>query len=598
MRVPTEAPAAAFGGGSEVAAAFQAGNELADTAIALGEKHAAQANQVFLTDIDTKLADLQSKVQLNAQTLRGKDALAARAQAGNDWASGVQDILKTAQPNQVVFRAAQATASARGMALNSAVSEHAHAELVNYENEQTTAGLKASQNLAALNANNPAAVTRELDQQKTLSEQWAKRQGIPTDPKDPKSVPFREFLTGQHSNTYRAVIDQSIANGNFPLASHYFDVAKKTGSLTEQDLQYVDNKMKTAQVDADAFAMFKKMQGPGYKLSTGAPNLGKIQAEISQLPGRTDAQKDEILARVDRLAGVDARKNSEMEAAQDRNFMDQLYQSRKNGVPLQQVLNTVPQYSKDLVDQQAKTRAIMEVYGPATQSDPAVYAAFKAQSESGVLDKDALYKAFSQDGKLSLADFNRLNGGRVAGQTGTLTPEDRFNNEALLKAVKSKYSNVSDQADFIHYLDNAQETQNMSSGDKLKFAMEKMGIKTQNNPYSGMDKNWQEDLKKIQVNSAHLGQVTQEVGPDVVSAIQRGAMAVGGPGTKPRPENVIDFMDTFGGSATFKPGTENYNAVQALMKNGYTVNAVNLRAYLKKYPATPTGESTGTSGSF
>ena len=469
MHVPTEAPAAAFGGGQAVGQSFEAGQKLAETVGAIAEKHQEQANQVMHTDIDTQLAGLQSQVQIQAQQMRGKDAMGAQAMASNAWASGVSEIMKQAQPNKDVYRSASASAAARGMALNDAIHQHTTQELFTYENQQTVSGLKASQNLAALNANMPDAVSRELGtggQVETLANQYFKRNGI-----DPGSPTAKEFLQTQKSAGYRAVIDQNVTDGNFKMAMQNFNQIKKDGNVTDSDLQYLTTKMQKAKVDNTVLQVFND---PKYKLmADGNKDGATMVADIDKRTDLNDEQKKDAKSGIYQMVNDQDRMNARKESAQKRGFENTILDvASKNPNVTVSTLNAIANVGfKDQVDLKDRLTYIDNLKNGTVDQKEAVNQLatdiFEGRGDPKVLT-DGL-----KNGTISAASFSKLSTQLDNAINKGPNPEAQGAWKEIQQLADQHYGkNSSNAHDFLYYM--YQHSNGTPSTELVKFAKDQI----------------------------------------------------------------------------------------------------------------------------
>lgn len=575
MHVPTEAPAAAFGGGPAVAGSFEAGQKLAETVGGIAEKHQAEANQVMHTDLDTQLAGLQSKVQIQAQQMRGKDAMGAQAMAANEWASGVSEIMKQAQPNKEVYRTVNASAASRGMALNDAIHQHATQELFQYENQQTVSGLKASQNLAALNANDTGAVSRELGdggQVDTLAKQWAIRNGVGQD-----STQYKEFVQTQKSSGYKAVIDENVTAGNYKLAEQNFNMIKKDGNVTDEDLKYLNTKMQKAKVDNTVLQVFND---PKYKLmADGNKDGATMVADVDKRTDLNDDQKKEAKSGIYQMVNDQDRMNARRDTANQRGFEDKILTAIKNNPTITVAqLNTMANVGfKDPVDLNTRLNFIANARSP-KDSDAGTFNKIYDGLESGHMTKDEIDNAFN-NGKINNKDYKTLSDKYVMNITQGKNPATEVALGEITKAATAQISNKKDRDEYMAVVKRA--AGGKTPEELHKFAQDEMGTHKEAGRVWGTNnvKNWKADFQKQNAEDTGWGKVHEDVGMTQVNGIIDGLTRTTRSG-KAGLSEISNFADQVGGYSQLKEGMPANNAIQSILKRGGVVTPGSIKAAL------------------
>lgn len=574
MHVPTEAPAAAFGGGSAVAGAFETGQKLADTVSSIAEKHQEQANQVMHTDLDTQLAGLQAKVQVQAQQMRGKDAMGAQAMAQNAWSQGVSQILQQAQPNKEVYRSVSATAAARGTALNDAVRQHATQQLFDYENNQTVAGIKGAQNLAAINSGDPAAVGREMGQIETVATQYFKRNGI-----DPESDSGKEFIQTQKSGTYRAVIDEAIKANNFNGAQTYFDQAKKENNLTAEDLDHLNTQMQQAKISNTVLSVFnanKKNTLPG-----GIPNGAKMEADVDKLTYLNDKEKVDVKTGIYEMSLHQQRLISEQDVARQRGFENQILQAKKNNPNLSVAqMNQMANIGfKDQVDLRNRFNFIQNEVSP-KDSDPDVFNRLYDGIHTGkITNKQDIDNAYN-NGKINNKDYKVLTDSYVTNITEGKNPNTQMALSDISKQAVSEIPDVKDRAQYLSVV--KREAGGKTPEEIRKFAQDELGVHKEKGRLWGTNdvKNWKTDFQKNQAEDTAFGKLQEDVGVSQINGIVDGYARTTG-GQKAGLNEISQFADQVGGYNQLKDEMPANNAIKSILQHGGVVTPASVNAVLK-----------------
>jgi hypothetical protein len=228
VRVNTDAPIEAFGGGAAAASIGRAAQGLA-----------SQANEMFLAerrkanDIATQEAWAKTTAELNrlkydpkagAFNRKGKDAFTVSEEYGKQFdafADSVEEGLSDDEQRQM-YR--QMRTKMR-LDLTGDLEKHTFQEAKRYEDETTESTLATSRDDAILNYQDPEKLARNLQLQQSIVMNYAERNGLP-----PEAVKAK--LAEEHSKTHSAVVNRMLANGDDLRAKDYFEANRSALSGT------------------------------------------------------------------------------------------------------------------------------------------------------------------------------------------------------------------------------------------------------------------------------------------------------------------------------------------------------------------------------
>lgn len=153
------------------------GNTLEDLGLAVYSKEIRDANQTAYMAADRKLSEAQTELQVRLGEMRGRDAMGAPDVLKRDWDKIFQTVRKNDTYNDVQGEALDRSAASRYDQLNRWVQGHVSSEKYKFQENETIGYLKASQDSAALNADNPVWVAEEKRKQEAALKEWAQRNG-------------------------------------------------------------------------------------------------------------------------------------------------------------------------------------------------------------------------------------------------------------------------------------------------------------------------------------------------------------------------------------------------------------------------------------
>ncbi|BFU94315.1 MAG: hypothetical protein NTNFB02_10370 [Nitrospira sp.] len=150
-----------------------------DLGLAVFSKATLSANDSAVTAADRRLSQSETELHLRMLDLRGRDAAGAVDLLNDEWRKAVEGIEEQEIHNEQQRQAFRRAASQRYGALNKAAQTHAFQETRRWQNEETEAYIKTSQDNARLYAPTDLdKVEAEKARQRSAFVQWAERNGL------------------------------------------------------------------------------------------------------------------------------------------------------------------------------------------------------------------------------------------------------------------------------------------------------------------------------------------------------------------------------------------------------------------------------------
>jgi len=173
IRVSTDAPVEAFGGGKAVTG-------LADQISKIGMEIKQRADDASTQEAYAKTVELRNNLMYDpkdgAMNKSGKDAFGIHEQYGADFdtqADKIESELKN-DTQRAMYRKIR---QSQKMDLEGSLQQHTLAEAKKYENQTAEAALVTARSDAVLNFQNPGAVEKSIETQRALIESHADKNG-------------------------------------------------------------------------------------------------------------------------------------------------------------------------------------------------------------------------------------------------------------------------------------------------------------------------------------------------------------------------------------------------------------------------------------
>ena len=276
VRVDPGATAASFGSGP----AFQEGQQVAQGLFDQQQKVFAEerrkADEVILTDFNTKLTQLKNQLVYDPKsglmTRKGKDAFGAPDDIKSQYDAQVEE-LKKGLSTKDQEAAANKMISGHWMDLDGDIQKHVYAESKAYDEETTNAALIAAHDDAVTNYQDPNKVKSALDAQAGTVLRWAQRQGIPDS--DPI---VQQKLEQASSKTHSSIVERMLSNGDDLKAKAYFDEVKKQGGqITGEDMSRIEKALEEGSIRGESQRMSLDITSKHSSLSAALAEADKIQ---------------------------------------------------------------------------------------------------------------------------------------------------------------------------------------------------------------------------------------------------------------------------------------------------------------------------------
>lgn len=575
VRVSTEAPAEAFGGGRSAEALQGAIEGLGQHTLRVADQFKKEADQVALQSADRQASDLETKLQVEASKMKGKDALGAQDYVAKNWDQGLQQI-NDSLTNSDQRGAFARAANARWESLNKTTQLHMASQAEELDKTETSGYIASSRAAAVTNAFDDSRVNLEVQRQTAARQDWAKRNGLAGTETE------KALLMETQSNTYRDVIQARLDAGQDDKAQQLYEQAK--GMMTEGDQIKVAAALKGSQIIATAGKIYDQVKG--MKLPDGTPDEAKMRSVIfSMNAGPQEKEKfwDYVKARA---AEDNANKNRE-DAARDKSFLNQVLQGKAQGVPLADALRFAQKSGKDPYDQNTYADAVQKIYSGKDVSDPVTKVNLWEKIYNGGSSKQEIDQAYNK-GLLSSNDWISAREQYVRAQSGeTMNPatKDAWDRVKVMAEEAFPHDHLA-RAKFMYVLQDKFKGTDTAPEQIIKEAQDRIKVDESTQWHFlglsfGGQKQYQTDLQKRDQENQAWGQAYQEFGDQTVDALKKGIEY----STKKdaQPKDLEALSVAFGGAQNLKTGPV-ANAIQSIIKHRYPATQANIEAALKRYP--------------
>lgn len=567
-RVDQQAPVEAFGGGASLTQATDASVNLAGNAKDIAVQETLKANQVAVLDAVNQAKPLATDIQVQTSKMLGKDAAAAPEVVNKSWADGTQKI-RSGLSNDAQRMAFDRHIQDTGAELYKSTQVHVAGQLQAYDDTQTTSFIENSKTRAVVNSSDPSLVANEIEQQKAVINDWARRKGIATD-----SEEYKAKMTDVLSGTHSAVLQEMLDTGKDPQAAQY--LADNRANMSGSDVNRVEKLVERSKDVALSVSTYNDVKG--FKLADGSPDEAKMEKSVMGMPDLTDERKLRILGFVKARAGEDLANRTRALAANDRSFMNQAVQLRQGGGSIDDALKLVPKFSVDPYDQSVKEAALQKMWAPPSESDVKVKNALWTGIQEGTTTKGDLDMAL-KSGKINEKDWSTLQEENYKATIEGRSPEMKLTNQRVKELAAAQFGSDKDKSAAFEITVN-ESARGKSADEKWKIANDKI----KEAPGTGWfgsnffaKPQYTVDADKGNATSLAFGKASEDLGDDTVRALKAGAARTG----KTFSPADLDAMSVqFGGYQNIKPGTPVHDAMQLLMKNGKYVTPANIKAVL------------------
>lgn len=587
VRVSTDAPVEAFGGGAAAAGVGQAASQLGGQVTAVADQEKKKADQVAHLDADSQASQLETNIQVKMMSMRGKDAFGAPEMVAQQWKDGTAKIAQGLSNDQQKASFA-ASAQNRFDSLNKAANIHMATEGTAYDNQTTQGYIDNSRNSAVLNSFDPDKVENELDRQKAALTDWARRNGVLKNADGTDSEIFKSRVSDEVSNTSTAVIQNMLDNDKVDMAKDFFDDHKD--EMNGQSIDHVSKLLESSDIMAQGKEAWGKVQNMNFP--DGTPDEAKMQATINSTPGMSQDRSAKVWEYVKARAGEAFADKKRTEAASERDFMNQVYKGKQGGQNMDDTLKLADKFGTDTYDTAVKKAAIQKLYAAPDVTDPQVYMSLYDKVQNGSATKKDLGDAL-MNGQLKTTDWESLSKEQSKIQLEGVSPAQKVTWEQIKEEAGANISNKKDLATYLTAVQQQSQGKPPEEMYKISKDLLKKDPSTQKtipwvNWSFGGQTQYKTDVEKSGAQSLAIGTFQQDMGASTAAAIGQGIQKVSG-AQKISPADIKAFSDELGGYDKItppKPGEAakpTYNAIQSLIKRGVPVVPANIKALLDKH---------------
>lgn len=576
VRVSTDAPIEAFGGGQGVAKTFEAGNQLISTGQAIFQEEKKKADQIAAMDYDRNLSELETRIQLDVKKMQGKNAAGAFDYAKDSWEKESQK-LKEGLSNDDQRMFAQRASSARWESLNRSVQMHSAQQMEKYDDETTAGYVTQAKAAAVTNAFDDERIDLELSRQKAALQDLGKRKGVLENPE------FQQKVNAIISDTHKGVINARLVGGDPKSARQYFETNKDAFgadvTAVEKDIQ-----------DGEVLTLGQETWGElmGKRLSNGEPDLKSIRANIMGRKDWTPTTKEKVVSYVEARAAEDVKNTSAANGALLSKFENIALAAHDNKQSMSEILRLVGSYTQkvngkpDLVDREAKEKFVRSLFATKIVSDVKTEYSLWSGIQQGTTTAVQIDEAQNK-GLLNGTDWmglrKELDNSKVNG-----TSQDFKQSWQRVENLANKtFPNSAQKNDKDAFLLEVRNSAKGKSGDEM-FVIAQDKLKEDKNHagwFSG-PKQFKSDVAQRDAGSTAMGTLYRDLGQDVVSAIGSGKLLQG---AKTWGSNDVSlFANELGGYQNIQKGTPAHNAMMYLMSIGEPVDPRNVKEILRVYP--------------
>lgn len=578
VRVSTDAPIEAFGGGASRNQAAQATQGLAGEAGKIFLEERDKADQVAHLGAQNQMSKAQTDIQVQVSQMKGADALQANQFASEQWQKA-KDSISGSLNNPRQQAAFEKSSASQWQDVYKTTEMHVAGEKVNLDKANTQSAVQLAIDNSAQNSFDPNIVAKnreEIARQVTMS---AQRTGtyLSTDGKSVSPV-FQAQLADATSSHDAVVIQNMLDNDHIDGAKAYLDQHKDT--MTAGALNAATMKLEHTQVITQANGIWNEVQH--WTLSDGVtPNEAKMESSIRARTDMSDQRKEQVIRDVKARAKEELSNRRMQNASNENSMLNEAIQMRKSGAPLVEAMKLAGKYSKDSADLEAKTAQIQKMYAPPAESDPGVFNSTFQAVYNGTA-KEADIDKLSRQNMLNAKDTRSLKEQLYKTQQEGINPAQKLAFQTIETMAESDFSDKKKRDQFLSVV--KREAQGKSPQELIKSYQDlRKDIVTDKGwLWDSTDTAWKIESKKLNAQDIGWGTVHQDVGSPQTAAISKGISRATG---KPvELKDVQAFSEAFGGYDHIKAGTPVNAAISSLSKQGKLVNQETVKQVLQRYP--------------
>lgn len=571
--------AEAFGGGQSQQNLANATENMGRAFVDVAQEQRARADQIAHIQADTQASQLQTQIQLKVANMKGQDAFGAPDVADQMWQEGISKIRGNlnGQNQQLAFDQTSAT---RYQDLNKSVQMHVNQQGNEFADQTDQSAITQATNEAVVNAGDNSIVGTNLLRIEDLTQNYARRHGIPED-----SDVYKELLTKNLSSAHRDVIQAKLEAGLDNDAKDYFRDNKV--EMQAGDVLHAATALDGAEVIGQGRDMWDKISSmPGMKFQDGSLNVEKMRSAMQiemDSEDMSDRRQEQIMSFVKqrgREYNVD-RNRQAMDL--ERSFVNAGIQARQNGQSREEADSLVSKFGSDPYDQMMKRDTLDKLYAPPTKSDNQTYMAIWTGIQDGTVTKPMIDQA-QLSNKINGTDSRDLLKEYYKAQQDGADPRARITWGWINERVKQQIPDKDAAADFMRALKT--DTLNKTPEEVEQRYNQLLKVAPGTGWFGSnfrADRQYQTEAKQLEDSSAQWGNARSALGDKQTDAIGSAVMYMK-QSQNYNVKDVNEFANVFGGVDNIKKGTPVNNAIVSLQVSGQFPTPTNIKAVLDRYP--------------
>lgn len=587
-RVQVDASPEAFGGGQSAQNLAHAAEGLGRATVDFFQEERKRADEVAHTQADVEASKLQTEIQVNVSKMRGQDAFGAADYANQAWSQGISKIKENLNGrNQQLFF--DKSASGRFMELNKSVQMHTANESEKYDDQTTEAAVQQYRTSAVVNAGDNQIVQQNIERTQAVVDAWAERKGIPKD-----SEIYQQKMRAELSATHKDVIQARIESGLDKPAMDYFK--EHQGDMSAGDLIHTQAALDGVEMIQQGNAIWDKISDkPGMKFEDGIVNVEAMREEMQKelnSAGISAKRQEQVMTFVKNRGREANRDLNQARYDMDRQFMNALVTTRKNGGSLSQAMTLAPKFGRDPYDQAIKEDAIQKMYAPPTESDPEAHFALWTRVQENSVTQRELGQAM-HGGSINARDWLSLSENLYKVNLDGTDPNSKAAWDRV-QALAIQNIGSSDKDAFKRFMyDMHMNSQGKGPEEIIKMANDKL----KDDPNTGWwgetgplhSRQFEGEVKSLDEQNLAWGNVYNSIGKKQAGLIGQAVMLQTGKSNY-NMEDIKSFANQFGGMDNIKQGTTVNEAIVYMNKNQLPATPANIKWYIQRSKTAKAGQ--------
>lgn len=320
-----------------------------------------------------------------------------------------------------------------------------------------------------------------------------------------------------------------------------------------------------------------------YRRADGSYDKEAMRAGIMGLPGYNTTEKENLINYAEARANDSEAAFRKNNAANDRQFMNDIITMKNQGTPLDDQLKLASSHGRDAADVRSKENLVKKLQDSTVTNPEVEWELYKGIRE-GTVSKEQLD---SHTDSLSGNDYMRLRKDLNKSHENPQT-HAAFKNtwKQIEEEAKAKYSNKRTQTEFLLDMKKSFAETGGTPEQLLTLASDKM--KRQKTKWyqilpGSRPPAWEIDAEKDKAMSLLKGKLENAVGRDIVSDIAEGIEVSTGKDAVSIAD-INEIVGQLGGIEAIGPGTPGYKAIQILRENDKLVTPDAVKFVISNYP--------------